>query len=84
MNKNQEMEALLDKIALQSFGRRYSQTEECVFCGSRKVAPEDFRDMLSRREYVISHICQACQDEVFEEPEDEGPWNDTADEEPRQ
>lgn len=26
---------------------------------------DEFRDDLSRREYTISGLCQACQDEVF-------------------
>lgn len=49
---------------------------------SRCIAPpvgcgqpiDGFRDALSRREYQISGWCQACQDGVFVEPdEDEGP-----------
>ncbi|MEK9748239.1 MAG: hypothetical protein VW443_04775 [Pseudomonadales bacterium] len=36
----------------------------CVIC--RKPA-ENFRDDLSRKEFTISGMCQACQDEVFQE-----------------
>lgn len=25
----------------------------------------EFRDPLSRREYIISHMCQACQDSMW-------------------
>lgn len=31
----------------------------------------EFKDDLSRREYSISGLCQACQDKVFGEPEEE-------------
>jgi len=34
----------------------------CPFCGRR---PGRFRDLLSRREFEISGLCQDCQDEVF-------------------
>lgn len=30
-----------------------------------KVDQEQFRDELSRREYLISGFCQKCQDSVF-------------------
>lgn len=38
-------------------------TQTCVWC---KGDATEFRDELSRREYAISHMCQTCQDEVFE------------------
>lgn len=31
-----------------------------------------FRDTLSLKEYNISGLCQSCQDDIFEEPEDPG------------
>ena len=42
----------------------------CASCGSKNL---QFRDDLSRKEYTISLLCQACQDMVFglEEMEDE-------------
>lgn len=42
----------------------------CAFCGQSAL---HFRDELSRKEYAISLLCQACQDEVFsaEEPIEE-------------
>ena len=40
----------------------------CTSCGQ---AATIFRDGLSRREYTISGLCQACQDIIFAEPEDE-------------
>lgn len=38
----------------------------CVFCGEEVDIEKDFRDDLSRKEWEISHICQKCQDKVFE------------------
>jgi CRISPR/Cas system-associated protein Cas10 (large subunit of type III CRISPR-Cas system) len=35
----------------------------CVWCGSHITG---FRDDISRREYIISHLCQKCQDGVFD------------------
>jgi hypothetical protein len=35
---------------------------QCPTCGGPIGG---FRDALSRREYTISHMCQACQDSVF-------------------
>jgi hypothetical protein len=47
-------------------------TQRCTLCGSTKMAPEDFKDELSKREAKISGTCQSCQDNLFaEEPEDE-------------
>ncbi len=43
----------------------------CALCGSTKMAPEDFKDELSRREARITVTCQPCQDEMFAPPEDE-------------
>jgi hypothetical protein len=37
----------------------------CLCCGSTATAPSDFKDDLSRKEYSISQMCQACQDKVF-------------------
>jgi len=40
----------------------------CTSCGQPASV---FRDGLSRCEYSISGLCQACQDTVFSEPQDE-------------
>ena len=42
---------------------------QCATCESTKVNSEDFRDNLSRREFSISMMCQACQDSVFGDDE---------------
>jgi len=36
----------------------------CPFC-KRIVNVNGFRDSVSRKEYEISGLCQACQDETF-------------------
>jgi len=36
----------------------------CPFC-QRPINMADFRDELSRREYLISGLCQKCQDDFF-------------------
>ena len=38
------------------------EANQCAFC---KKEVTDFRDEISIREYRISGMCQACQDEVF-------------------
>ena len=42
----------------------------CPIC-SEEILHEEFRDNLSKKEYRISGICQACQDKIFIEPEEE-------------
>ena len=41
----------------------------CTMCG-KPVA--EFHDQLSRKEYTISGMCQACQDHVFNYEDSEG------------
>lgn len=62
--KSPEMEKALDDLAKEAFGRS-RQDPACVTCGSKEVQDEDFSDELSRREFRISRMCQACQDSVF-------------------
>ena len=38
----------------------------CPFC-KLQITLNDFRDILSVKEYNISGLCQNCQDDVFEE-----------------
>ncbi len=39
-------------------------TGGCPIC-KETINPDDFEDPLSEKEYKISGLCQACQDEVF-------------------
>lgn len=64
------MIAELENISLDLFGRSRTLAMAgcaCVTCGK---SAENFRDEISRREYSISGMCQACQDIVFVEPEE--------------
>lgn len=40
------------------------QEHICPFCG-REVNVDEFKDELSVKEFIISGLCQRCQDEVF-------------------
>jgi len=69
--KSREMNGLLENLAKEAFGRGRREAIEqdvCVVCG--KSATE-FKDELSRREYTISGMCQVCQDETFNYPQEE-------------
>lgn len=58
-NKSAGMNALLDGV----FNRTATiEADKCVMCPNSAV---QFRDELSRKEYTISGMCQACQDRVF-------------------
>ena len=61
------LQAMVDHVAKQLYGRTQTECQDkcCVSCGSLKIAPHDFRDALSSREYDISSLCQECQDSVF-------------------
>lgn len=37
--------------------------DKCVTCNTPNL---EFKDLLSRKEYFISGICQSCQDELEE------------------
>jgi len=37
---------------------------KCAVCG-KAINIEDFRDNISKREFVISNTCQKCQDDFF-------------------
>lgn len=41
----------------------------CPLCG-KKVIEDEFRDEISKREFKISGMCQACQDRVFNSKEE--------------
>jgi len=43
------------------------RSNKCATCGGDAT---EFRDDLSRKEYTISGMCQACQNSVFDAPEE--------------
>ena len=65
-NKSKDIEQLLDTESLILYGRTRKSSilrDVCVACG--KPATE-FKDELSKKEYTISGMCQACQDGIFD------------------
>ena len=64
--KSPQMEAFLDQMSNEMFGRK-RDGKACVTCGSSKIKSEDFKDDLSRKEFTIAHMCQSCQDSVFDD-----------------
>lgn len=68
MKRNPQLQALIDEVALQNFGRNEKTHPDCcVTCGSEKIGAADFRDEVSVKEFAISRMCQKCQDETFGE-----------------
>ena len=67
MKRTKELQSFLDTFAKKAFGRSQTEAKEkeiCVCCG-KKIIMEDFKDDLSRSEYMISGLCQKCQDDTF-------------------
>lgn len=42
------------------------QQGKCPFC-QKEIKIKDFKDIVSKKEYNISGLCQKCQDEIFRE-----------------
>jgi hypothetical protein len=61
-SKTPEMDALIrDVLGVDRV--KVIQSDKCGCCGGDA---KEFRNDISRREYRISGLCQACQDSVFE------------------
>ena len=59
----------IERFLVDQFGVNRSESirqEKCVAapigCGGDAI---EFRDALSRKEFTISGLCQACQDKIF-------------------
>lgn len=73
--KHPDIEKFLEEIA----GRTTSiKKDHCVPkpIGCGKPIGE-FRDMISKREYRLSGLCQACQDALFGKSDDGGPTTES-------
>jgi len=66
-----DLEEIKNHFAKAVFGRN-RRDDQCVMCGVKVNPDTDFKDALSKKEFSISHFCQACQDKMFESEEDEG------------
>jgi len=67
MERSKEIQKVVDNTAKKVFGKSLTEAMEekvCVFC-HEPINMNDFKDMLSVKEYSISGICQKCQDKVF-------------------
>jgi len=60
--KEIEREKLLEEIFPEEMERMKRGC--CPFCGEH-VNQDEFNDPRSLKEYKISSLCQACQDEMF-------------------
>ena len=49
------------------FGSPDKPEGKCIICGSTKISRQDFRDPISWKEFQITHMCQACQDDVYDQ-----------------
>jgi len=65
MTKTDQMNAALDLLTQQMFGRTRSSAMAsgiCVTCGKDVT---EFRNKISEKEWTISGMCQNCQDSTF-------------------
>lgn len=48
------------------FGKEIDRVKAglCPFC-NKTIDPADFKNELSKKEFTISGLCQACQDDFF-------------------
>lgn len=63
--KDKNISSILDSFAQMAYGRTRSESQEaniCVMCGGAAIF---FKDLLSKKEYKISGMCQKCQDKFF-------------------
>lgn len=67
--KSPVIEALLSRFRFASHDRASAISQGgCFTCdSSTNLTEASFRDELARKEYAISHMCQACQDLIFNE-----------------
>ncbi len=59
--------SFLDAVTKQNFGKTRTQSitsDSCVFCDIA-CPPDSFDGELSRKEFSISGMCQACQNDMF-------------------
>lgn len=72
MKRDEDIQKAIDSFAKKAFGISQSAAKRkgalmpiCVFCKKPIDPDKDFRNEISRKEFEISGICQACQDSVF-------------------
>lgn len=61
-------QALARQILAEESGIKDPRPDQCASCGKTVNAETDFVDTLSKKEWRITQLCQACQDVVFAPP----------------
>jgi hypothetical protein len=69
--KAPEIQKVVDRVAQLLGGVDRGTAEALEICQLCRQPITGFRDDLSRREYQISRMCQACMDQAFDEEEDD-------------
>ena len=64
------MEEFKNDMAEAAFGRR-RKDGECVSCGVIVLGRRSFTNELSWKEYIISKMCETCQNDVFDDMDEE-------------
>jgi hypothetical protein len=64
-DKSPEIRKAMDELSREAGGPGLEAGKHgaCMLCGKNPVG--EFTDELSKREYLISGCCQACQDKMF-------------------
>lgn len=63
--KDEEVESFLEKLSGRMAAIRANRCiNDPLGCG-KPIVDGEFRDVLSLKEYKISGLCQACQDQIF-------------------
>ena len=72
MKRDKDLQKTIDNFSRRAFGIAQSKAKRkdalmpiCAFCKKPIDPDRDFRNEISRKEFTISGICQACQDSVF-------------------
>jgi hypothetical protein len=52
------------------FGQEKAKEGHCLRCKKGPIDDRSFRDEVSLREYRITHMCQACQDFIYQAEEE--------------
>jgi len=65
VKKSARLQEATENMAKGIFGMSQSEARKKRICISCKKKIKQFRDGLSEREYLLSGLCQECQDEIF-------------------
>ena len=61
----------IEKLIRNFMGKDRAETIRAGKCMTCDGDATEFEDELSRQEYAISGMCEACQNRVFQEPKEE-------------